>query len=126
MTTRVRSAVILLALCSLLALGAPSASAAPPGSLASPPPAFTSRPLVATGSDTRAKGPSSRLARSDAKLLARTDRNRISVLVKLDYDAIASYTGTVRGLAPTSPSATHRPLTRNTTLTSAYSRYIAR
>jgi hypothetical protein len=46
------------------------------------------------------------------------------VLVKLDYDSVATYTGTVAGLAPTSPAVTGRDLTATSTAERRYERYI--
>ncbi|GHJ46470.1 peptidase S8 [Catellatospora sp. TT07R-123] len=56
------------------------------------------------------RAPSSRLARTDRSLLGRTDHERIPVLVKLDYDAVASYAGGLPGLAATSPAVTGKRL----------------
>ncbi|MBV1853428.1 S8 family serine peptidase [Catellatospora tritici] len=56
------------------------------------------------------RAPSSRLARTDRSLLGRTDHERIPVLVKLDYDAVASYPGGLPGLAATSPAVTGKRL----------------
>jgi hypothetical protein len=52
----------------------------------------------------------SRLARSDANLLARTDPNPVQIVVKLDYDALATYDGSLAGYAATSPTVTGRRL----------------
>ncbi|MDI1465078.1 S8 family serine peptidase [Catellatospora sp. KI3] len=56
------------------------------------------------------RAPSSRLARTDRGLLGSTGHQRIPVLVKLDYDAVASYPGGLPGLAATSPAVTGRRL----------------
>ena len=63
-------------------------------------------PLAAADRIDGSKAPTSRLAQTDPGLLARDDRTQMPVLVKLDYDAVATYSGGVAGLAPTSPSAT--------------------
>jgi hypothetical protein len=60
---------------------------------------------------TAQKAPTSRLAKTDAALLGRTDSARIPVLVKLDYDSVATYAGGVRGYAATSPGTTGHKLT---------------
>ena len=62
---------------------------------------------------TAAKSKSGRLATSDPALLGRTDATPVNVVVKLDYDAAASYKGDVAGLAATSPSVTGRELDRH-------------
>ncbi len=56
------------------------------------------------------KAPSSSLARTPAGLKKITSAKPIAVMIKYDYDAVASYSGTVRGYAATSPSVTKRSL----------------
>src|SRR5262245_326302 len=75
-------------------------------------------PLTPAAVQNGGKAVSSRLVRTDPALLARTDTSRIAVVVKFDYDAIASYAG--GSFAATSPAATGRALTRATVETSAY------
>ncbi|MEV4411627.1 S8 family serine peptidase [Catellatospora sp. NPDC049609] len=70
------------------------------------------------------KAPTSRLARTDRSLLDRSDGERIPVLVKLDYDAVASYAGGLPGLAATSPAVTGARL-RNGDAERAYEAYLA-
>jgi hypothetical protein len=74
---------------------------------------------------TVAKSPSGRLAQTDPALLGRTDSTTMSVLVKLDYDATASYAGGVDGLAATSPKVTGRKLNGNSPAERAYGAYTA-
>jgi hypothetical protein len=71
---------------------------------------FTVKSLVPTSTITAAKSASGRLAESDSSLVARTDSAPVNVMVKLDYDAAASYMGDLAGLAATSPSVTGLPL----------------
>lgn len=68
---------------------------------------------------------SARLARTDPDLLARTDERRVPVLVRLDQDPLATYTGGVAGAPATSPAATGRPLTVELAATSTYARRAA-
>jgi len=68
--------------------------------------------MASTGSTTSAKTPTSKLAQTDPALLNRTDSTPIAVVVKLDYDSIATYDGNVAGYAATSPSVTGRALSR--------------
>lgn len=56
------------------------------------------------------KAPSSRLAETPAGLRRITSPKPVPVLIKYDFDAVASYTGTIAGLAATSPAATGRPV----------------
>lgn len=71
---------------------------------------LTARPLTASSQVSTDKAASSRLARTDPRLLGRTDDKQINVVVKLDYDAVAAYSGDITGLAATSPSVTGKPL----------------
>ncbi|HXH57580.1 S8 family serine peptidase [Iamia sp.] len=66
------------------------------------------------------------MAESDADLLARTDTTPVPVMVKLDYDAIASYSGGVRDIPATSPSTTGRSLTTRAATESRYALEVAR
>jgi subtilisin family serine protease len=85
---------------------------------------LTAEPLVATGTVDAPKALTSRLAESDPDLLGRTDATPVEVLVKLDYDSSATYTGTVEGLAATSPSVTGEALTGASPAEQAYEGYI--
>jgi subtilisin family serine protease len=87
---------------------------------------FTVTPVEATSRTTGAKAPTSRVAESDPGLLARTDTTPVPVVIKLDYDSIATYEGGRDGLAATSPSATGRRLTDATATRSAYARDVVR
>jgi subtilisin family serine protease len=69
---------------------------------------------------------SSRLAESDPDLLAGTGSQLVAVVVKLDYDSLATYRGGVAGIAPTSPSRTGRQLDPRSAAAVAYGRYIER
>jgi subtilisin family serine protease len=60
--------------------------------------------------DSAARTPTSRMAATDTSLLGQTGRSPVSIVVKLDYDATATYRGTVSGFAATSPSVTGRAL----------------
>ncbi|MFC6017743.1 S8 family serine peptidase [Plantactinospora solaniradicis] len=67
-------------------------------------------PLEPASKVSAAKAPASSLARTDPALLARKDSTPIPVLVKLDYESLASYRGGVSGYAATSPARTGRKL----------------
>src|SRR5689334_22601077 len=94
---------------SSLSIGAASATGASSG----PSGRFTVKAgaITQTGSVTGSKSVTGRLAHSNAALLKRTDSAVVPVMVKLDYDATASYAGGVRGLAATSPRVTGKKLT---------------
>ena len=69
------------------------------------------------------KAPSSRLAESDPELVARNDAQPVPVMIKLDFDSQATYQGGVEGFAATSPSATGRELSSNSTAERDYEAY---
>ncbi|GIJ50202.1 peptidase S8 [Virgisporangium aliadipatigenens] len=71
-----------------------------------------------------AKPLTSRLARSDENLLARRDSRPAQVVVKLDYDPVATYAGGLPGHPATSPGVTGRKLSGGPD-EQAYERYIA-
>ncbi len=86
-------------------------------------PAFTARPL--TGRLVQgAKALTAGLARTDPELLRLHGSRLVPVVVKFDYDPVASYVGGVARFPPTSPSATGRPLPANPAA-AAYERYLA-
>jgi hypothetical protein len=92
---------------------------------ASPSPAarFTATAVTATDRADAVKSLSGRLAQSDPALLSRTDSALVNVVVKVDFDATASYRGGVANLAPTSPEVTGRKLTGRSTQERAYEAY---
>lgn len=71
------------------------------------------------------KAPTSRLAQTDESLLGRTDSDPIPVLVKLEHDSVATYTGEVPGYEPTSPAVTGEALTGDSA-ERRYEAYLAR
>lgn len=70
------------------------------------------------------KSASGRIAQSDADLLSRTDHQMVNVLVKMDVDALASYSGGRDGMAATSPSITGKPLKAGGLAVNAYNRFL--
>lgn len=74
---------------------------------------------------TVAKSRSGALAQTDPSLLGRNDSTPVPVLIKLDYDAVASYVGGVEGLAATSPEVTGLALDENTAAVTAYLGHVA-
>ena len=124
-----RRAAIAACITGLLTLGA----LAPPAGAraAQDPPAkpdrsqLTGTKLDASGRQVVAKSRTSRLAESDPDLLARTDATPVPVVVKYDYDSIATYRGEPGGAPATSPSATGRPLTQGDATTGSYARQVA-
>lgn len=118
MAKRWRKSIALSAVVLAATVVTPTASAG-----ATNPGRFTAKALAPTSTITAAKSASGRLAQSDTSLLARTDSAVVNVMVKLDYDATASYQGDLAGLAATSPSVTGRPLTGATSAEKAYNAY---
>ena len=72
---------------------------------------------------TTVKSTSGRMAQTDPALLGRTDATPVHVVVKLDYDATASYTGDIAGLAATSPKVTGKKLSGKSPAEKAYANY---
>ncbi len=84
---------------------------------------FTAAPLAPDSTFSASKAPSANLAQTDPALLGRTDATPVTVMIKYDFDATASYSGGVDGLAPTSPAVTGVPLDANTAAVDAYNNY---
>src|SRR5262245_62814281 len=64
---------------------------------------FTAQALTPSDRVSGSKTLTSRLAQTDPALLGRTDSTPVNVVVKLDYDSVATYAGSINGLAATSP-----------------------
>jgi hypothetical protein len=78
-------------------------SISPSGAQEAPPPDLSSRGALAPAQRIEAnKAPSSSLAKTDSTLLARNDAGSTRVMIKFDYDSVATYRGGVDGLAATS------------------------
>lgn len=90
------------------------------------PSGFTAQPLSPESSFVAAKSVTGRRAQSDQALLARTDGTIVSVGVKLDYDASASYAGDIAGLPATSPRVTGRKLSGKSDAERTYDAYAGR
>jgi hypothetical protein len=103
-----------------------ASSAGPVDSAAAGQATFTATPLSVAGRATANKAPTSSLARTDPRLLGRTDRSLIRVFIKLDYDSTATYQGGLKGLPATSPLVTGDQLTGATRAERAYEAHIAR
>lgn len=88
---------------------------------------FTATGLTPSGEPINTpKSRSGQLAQSDPDLLNSNDSATTTVMVKLDYDAAAAYTGGVDGLAPTSPSVTGKALDENDPAVAGYLDYANR
>jgi hypothetical protein len=95
-----------------------------PSAAVEPPDGWSATGLTPSGRIEGFKSASAALAKSDADLVKRTDSDRVDVLVKLDYDAVASYTGGIGDLAATSPKVTGKPLTGKSRAETRYGAYI--
>lgn len=71
------------------------------------------------------KSRSGQLAQTDPSLLGLTSSTPEHVMVKLDYDAVATYAGGIEGLAATSPEVTGKSLRENRSAVDAYQRYLS-
>ena len=85
---------------------------------------FTAEALVPASRVNADKTPTSGLAQTDPSLLNRTDTGAVAILVKLDYDPVATYTGGVAGYEATSPQRTGKPLS-NSAAERRYAAYLA-
>jgi len=97
-----------------------SATAAPvdPGDL-------TGQGLTSSDDESGGKATTSRLAQSDPAVLEATGTEQVPLLVKLDYDSVATYSGGVDNLQPTSPATTAQALDENTEAVQQYESYIS-
>ena len=97
-----------------------SAAAAPvdPGDL-------TGQGLTSTDDESGSKATTSRLAQSDPAVLEATGTEQVPLLVKLDYDSVATYSGGVDNLQATSPATTAQALDENTEAVQQYESYIS-
>jgi hypothetical protein len=120
--TLVRKGGGLAALVSIIGLAMVVAGGAAGGS---GPAKFTATPLTADTTFAGGKSLSGSYAETDPSLLGRSDSTPVNVMVKYDFDATASYTGGVAGLAPTSPSVTGVALADNQSAVNAYDSYTA-
>ena len=84
---------------------------------------FTASALTPDSTFSASKSDSGQLAKTDPSLLNRSDATPVAVMIKYDYDATASYTGGVDGLAATSPAVTGRPLDQSSAAVTAYDNY---
>lgn len=104
----------------LVAAGVTSASAAEDDASS-----FTATPISPDGkSQDSAKSASGRLAQSDEDLLKRSDAAVTPVMVKVDVDPVASYTGGVDGYAATSPEVTGIKISVGSPAITAYTAYV--
>jgi subtilisin family serine protease len=72
------------------------------------------------------KSDSGKIAKSDRSLFHLSGTKLTPVVVKLDYDAIGSYRGYLRGLPATSPGVTNKSLKQNKAAVDKYAKYIAK
>jgi len=102
-----------------------SGGIASPAFAADPPPDFTATPVTPSGPPQDGdRSKTGQLAESDAALLARTDGEVIPIMVKVDVDPVASYTGDVEGFAATSPEITGKELSLSDPVVAAYLGYV--
>ena len=121
---RRRSIVGALVVAATIASGAPStANQALAGRQSVDPATLTATALTPASTITAAKSSTGRLAQTDPSLLGRTDATPVNVVVKLDYDATATYDGDIAGLPATSPEVTGEKLTGDSPAEVTYENY---
>jgi len=116
-----RASIVVLLVPLVTGLVGIEASGAPAGPSLSP----TAEQPALTDRVDADKAPTSRLAETDQKLLGRTDSAMVPVMIKLDYDSVATYSGGIAGLDATSPSVTGRALAERTPARHGYEAYVA-
>jgi len=101
-----------------------AASAAPP----EPPDDFVDISADVAGIVESTKSSSANVAQTPEALLDLTSSAKVDVVLKYDYDAVASYTGGVAGLAATSPAVTGTALAEaaDKGATKKYGQYVAK
>jgi subtilisin family serine protease len=115
---RMRLAALLAVLTALVVVLGSSAEAQTP--------TLTATALEPDGAPIQgAKSLVGKIAQSDPALLGRSDSTPVNVMVKLDYDSVATYSGGVQGLAATSPKATGKKLKQNKAAVDAYTSHVA-
>lgn len=72
---------------------------------------LVARPVAPVSRVLSAKTPTARLAHTDRDLLGRRTAEPTPVVIKLNYDPLATYAGDVAGYPATSPAVTGKPLT---------------
>ncbi|MCW5893527.1 MAG: S8 family serine peptidase [bacterium] len=85
---------------------------------------LTATPLTPSQRVSGAGAATSRIVQTAPALLDRDDATRIPVVVKLDYDPIASYAGQLPSLPATSPAVTRRRLDRRAVESGPYARHV--
>ncbi|MEV0284515.1 S8 family serine peptidase [Kribbella sp. NPDC050820] len=105
-------------------LPALSASAADPSPTAPNGRPWTATPLTVASTVNGAKSPSGQLAKSDPNLVNSTSTKQVRVVVKLDYDSLASYRGGLKGLPGTSPSVTGKRLDTKSANSAKYLKHV--
>jgi len=120
----VRSVPILVAAVALVALLTVTATSTASGDASALVAANSS--LTPTSTYQGSKTPSGYVAKTDRSLLGLTSSKLVTVMIKYDIDATASYSGHIRGLKATSPRVTGKRFAQNRRAVAAYNRYAAR
>ncbi len=116
-----RSVLVSVCAASALLVGAVAA----PAYAADPPSGLTGTAVSPEGPPQEgARTKTGQLAESDQELLARSDAAVVPVMVKVDVDPVASYTGGVEGYAATSPEVTGKELSLTDAATKKYLEYV--
>ena len=96
-----------------------------PAGAAQPPTDLKATGISPAGRVEGFKSVSGKLAQSDPALVARKDAALVNVMIKLDYDAVAAYSGGIEGFAATSPQVTGKAIDRRAAAVMKYSGYVA-
>jgi subtilisin family serine protease len=122
----VRSVPILVAAAALVALLTVTATSTASRTAYSGSLRVAASSLTPTSTYEGSKTLSGYAAKTDRSLLGLTSSKLVSVMIKYDVDATASYNGRIRGLKATSPRVTGKRFAQNRTAVAAYNRYATR
>jgi subtilisin family serine protease len=123
-----RGAPILVAAAALAGLLTISATSTASGSHSASRGTFAAAGVKLTPESTYtgAKSQSGYAAKTDRSLLHLPGSKLVNVMIKYDFDSLASYTGRIHGLRATSPRATGKSFARNRVAVARYNRYTAK
>jgi subtilisin family serine protease len=121
-----RSVPILVAAAALAGLLTITATSSASGKRSAIPGNFVATGLTPDSTFTGAKSASGYAAKTDRSLLTLRGSKLVNVMIKYDFDALASYTGRIHGLRATSPRATGRSFAANRVAVAKYNRYTAK
>jgi len=120
---RRRRAIVVAAVLVVALTG--TGAVAPPAGAQTAPSKLTSKPLTPTDRVQGARSKSGRAAKTDKALLTLPSAKPVPVMVKLDYDSLAAYSGNLAGMPATSPAVTGKALNSRSAAATKYQAHVA-